>query len=292
MAFLLAEYKKQSQDPLRQGVIQTFIDNAPVLNFLKFDQINGGAIEFNIEKVLPTTGFRAINAPYISSEGEIETKTEALKVAGGKITVDRATRKMYGDARLATSIDMKVKSLARTFSVAFFKGDGTGDSFTGLQSRATTTIDQGTGALSLSNLRRAKVTSQGSGKVYFMGEEMYLRLSDAVNDPTLSNVTRSVDAFGNEVLFFAGVPCVIAGADASGDQILDFTETTSTTSIYLVCFDPNGVAGVQNGDMETYYLNQKDVNEGFDIEWLVNYLLQDPKSVVRVLGITDAPVVK
>ena len=77
----LAEYKKQTTDPLRAGVIQTYHENSPALSLLNFQNINGGTIKFNREKTLPgNVGFRALDANYTASFGEIETISEDLKI--------------------------------------------------------------------------------------------------------------------------------------------------------------------------------------------------------------------
>lgn len=294
MAFTLAEYKKQSQDPLKTGVIEVYLNNAPFLNYLELEQINGGALVYNRENALPDAGVRAIGSKYTADNGTVEQLTEALKIAGGKIEIDRALRKMYGDSRLATAIDMKTKALARAVNVGFFKGDGTGANFEGLQSRIGVgeTIVQGDTALSLSNLRRAVVECEGDNKVIFVGQEMFLRLSDAKNDASLGGqITITQDAFGNPITYFAGVPVVMAGKDSSDAEILDFSETNTTTSIYVCSFGGNGVVGIENGGLETYAPVVDSVVSEIDIEWLVSWYIGNPKSAYRISGITDVAVV-
>lgn len=293
MALTLAEYKKQSQDPLLSGVVQTYINNAPFLNWISYTNFSGGAVTLNRQKTLPNAGFRAIGVPYTATAGEIEPVTESLTIAGGKIVVDRALLKMYGTDRLATEQEMQVAALARTLSLTFFKGDGTGDSFTGLQVRATNVINNGDAALSLSNLLRAVVQCKGTNKVIFVGLEMYLKLSNAKNDSTLGSQINIVpDEFGMPITYFAGVPVVQAGEDVAGDEILDFSEANSTTSIYVVAFDSNGVNGMQNGGLETYRPKTESVASEYDIEWLQNFIIGNPASLQRISGITNAEVVK
>lgn len=292
MAYTLDEYKKLSQNYLLAAVVQTYIDNAPIMRYMTFDTIPGGTIEFNRESVLPDTGFRVFNSPFTTSEGQLEKVTESLVIAGGKITADRAMVKMWGADRLLTDQAMQLKSLARTASFNFFKGDGTGGSFTGLQVRATEIIDQGGAALSLKNLRRAIRRCRGSNKKIFVSGDMLDLLSDAKNDATLgSQISIRPDEFGNEITRFGGVEIVWAGEDKDGSEILDFTEALTTTSIYVVAFDEDGMRGIENGGIENYEpVKESHANE-YDIEWLMNYIVKNPKSVVRVNNITNAAVV-
>lgn len=292
MAVTLAEYKKMSQNVLILAVAQIYLDNSPIMNYLKFTNINGGTIEFLREKTLPDTGFRTVGVAYTTSEGELETVTESLKIAGGKITVDRALVKLYGTDRLVEEQMMQLKSLARTANLAFFKGDGTGGSFTGLQVRATNVIPQGTAALSLSNLRKAVVRCKGTDKKIFMNEEMYLKLADAGNSTTLGGLINiSKQEFGEPVTYFAGVEVIRAGQDNSGDEVLGFTEASSTTSIYVVSFDEEGMKGVQNGDITDYTpVTESHANE-YDIEWLMSYIIRNPAAVQRISEITNAAIV-
>lgn len=292
MAYTLDEYKKMSQNYLLASVVEIYLENSPIMNFMTFDSIPGGTIEFNRESVLPDTGFRAFNQPFTTSEGELEKVTESLVIAGGKITADRAMLKMWGRDRLLTDQYMQLKSLARLANFTFFKGDGTGNSFTGLQARATEIIAQGTAALSLSNLRKAIIRCKGSNKKVFLNEAMFLRISDAANSSSLgAQITESKDKFGEPAYYFAGVELVRAGETATGDEVLDFTEAGATTSIYVVSFDEDGMRGIENGGIENYEpVKESHANE-YDIEWLMNYIIKNPKHVQRISEITDAPVV-
>ena len=296
MPFTLAEYKKQSQDEFRSSVIQTFIDNSPFLERLHFQNILGGSVTFNREKTLPTgVGFRALNADYTPSVGEIEQITESLKIVGGRVNVDRALLAQYGSERLGTDIFMQVKGLARALNQTVFKGDGTNDSFTGLQSRITTPeiIVNGDAALSVSALREAVLELEGDNTAMFMSKAMYSHIWAAYNEGTIQNITYSSNEFGKPVLSFGGIPLYQAGKDGLGGEILPFSETASTTSIYAVSFDPSdGVVGIQNSPLKTISMKEISVLSATDIEWLMNFMIQKPKSAIRISGITDASVVK
>lgn len=293
--FSEAEYSLTTQDEFRGAVIQTYKDNSPLIDALTYQTITGGSVTFNREKTLPAgVAFRVIDGEYTSSQGEVDPVTEDLKIAGGRTTVDRAILKMYGAARLATDLQMQVSALARKLNAALFKGDGLLGAFTGLQTRvqAAEIVANGVAPLSLANMRTAYLKCKGNKKAFFMGEQMYSRLWAAYDAGVLQNIVFGTDDFGKPVASFAGVPLILAGEDAARDQVLDFSETTSTTSIYCLSLDEvDGVVGIQNSELETLPMTEISVIKAWDIEWLNNFMIQTAASAIRINGITDAPVV-
>lgn len=294
MAFTLAEYKKQSQDPLIAGIYEIFMNNSPLLDKMTFSNINGGAVSFNRETTLPTTAFRAVGSAYTASEGVITTTTESLTIAGGKIKLDRILEKWYGEDRRNTSVNMQIKSLARLINYTMFKGDGTSNTFTGLENRvaAGQTVNNGVGALSLGSWDEALAEVEGDNQAIFVGKGLYLRLAAALRDTTVAgNLMRLNDDIGKPMIVYGGVPVLRAGKDASDAEVLDFSEASSTTSAYFCSFDDNGLQGVQNGGIDAYTPVTQSVANEFDIEWSMNYIIGNLNSVIRVDGITDAAVV-
>ena len=292
----LAEYKLQTQDPLRAGVIQSFIDHAPILKDLAFSDIPGGAISFNREKTLPTSGFRAVGAEYTADGGEIETITEALKIVGGKIEIDRALKAMYGESRQVSAVAMKLKSIARTINATFFKGDGSANSFTGLQARIASgqTVDNGAGGavLSLAKLDAAILACEGDNRRIYANDQMYLALSVAMRTVGLAgNLQIAQDAFGSPVMTYAGIPVVRAGKNVDGSEVLAFTETNTSSSIYIVSLSPEGVEGVQRGPLEVYVNRSGEAVTAVEPEWYVSYLINSPQSAIRLKNITAGTIV-
>lgn len=295
MAFTLAEYKKASQDPLIAGVYQAFINNSPFLSRMPVENITGGAIVDNTETTLPTTGFREIGNEYTASEGVITQRTTSLSIAGGKIKADRALLAMYGPSRLAMSLNMQSKSAARTVNLALFKGDGTAGSITGLQSLIGTgsqSINNATAALSLSRLDEAIAYCEGDNKAIFMNRPMALRMTAAARNSTINgNIQVAQNEMGMPQYFYGGIPIVTAGLDASGAEVLPFTETTSTTSIYVVSCSLEGAHIVQNGGIRNFTPKTQSVANEYDIDWYMNYIVGEAKHAWRIYGITNAAVV-
>ena len=281
---------RQISDPTIAGVIRTFVDNAPVLDVMQFSNYIGQTISVNRWKTLNTSAFRAVDANYTASAGVTEKITEDLKIAGGRVEIDRAVRKMAGEEAVAEQRAMQVASLARLYQYSFLKGDGTSNSFTGLQARCTgdQAIANGDAALDLNNLNNAIIALRGGENArIIMGAGMEARLWQKANEN--SQVNYMPGEFGVKPATYNGVPIMRGGEDASDAEILDFSETNSTTSIYVVGFNGSGVCGIQNRDIEVLNPNGTEaIDSSFDIEWLTNFMVKTDRSAYRISGITDA----
>jgi|2_EtaG_2_1085320.scaffolds.fasta_scaffold00672_14 hypothetical protein len=291
-AFTLAEYKIGTDDFRKAGIVQTYLNNAPFLNHIKNENITGSTIKVVREKTLPSVGFRAVNADWTRASGEIEEISEDLKICGGGMTIDRFVLKTQGAGRAGVDEMMRVKAIARTMSETFFKGDGTGNSFTGLQSRvaAGQTVSNGTAGLSLGSLDEAIAELEGDNRVIYCNTTMYSKFAQAMRNPAIAgNIYFTPDEFGREAMYYNGVPIIKAGRDTSDAEILDFSETGSTTSLYCVSHDSNGVIGAQNGELNYFDMDGgKSVTSKYDIEWYWNFVLQQARAAIRVDEITNA----
>src|SRR3569833_727524 len=141
MAVTLAQAALLSQTDLQRGVIETFVQQSPVLDRLPLMPIEGNAYAYNEEATLPGGAFRAVNEAYVESTGTVNQKTESLGILGGDADVDRfivQTRGNLNDQR-ATQTRLKVKAASYKFQDTFFNGDVTVDtkSFDGLKKRLT-----------------------------------------------------------------------------------------------------------------------------------------------------------
>jgi len=296
MAFSQEEYKIGVNNPRIQGIIETFLKNSSVLPILLFNQVDGSAVDYTREKTLPTVGFRAINDPYTASEGEIEDVNEKLKILGGKMTVDRAILIMEGEGRALADIKMRLKAIARTFSFNFFKGDGTSETFSGLQTRigVAQQVNNGTAPLSLEKLDDAVENCIGDNKAIFMNTKMYTHFKQVMRNPALAgNIMLNKSDFGKPVYTYGDIPIYKAGKLADDTtEILAFTEASTTTSIYVISLDNDeGVTGLQNGGPRDFNLDGgQDVANDYDIDWYLNMTIYTTQSAYRVLGITDGAI--
>ncbi|HEX8637001.1 MAG TPA: hypothetical protein VF692_02980, partial [Pyrinomonadaceae bacterium] len=88
MALTLAQAALNTQNQLVRGVMETFVQEASVLDRIPLEPIAGNAYAYNEELALPGVEFRAVNAAYSESTGTINQKTESLVILGGDADVD------------------------------------------------------------------------------------------------------------------------------------------------------------------------------------------------------------
>ena len=125
MAITLIEAAKLSRDDLQRGVIETFVQNSPLLDRIPFLEIEGNAYAYNSEGTLPGVEFRAVNGGYAESTGTVNQASEKLVILGGDADVDtfiQKTRSNLNDQR-AVQTAMKVKAACYKFQDTFINGD-------------------------------------------------------------------------------------------------------------------------------------------------------------------------
>jgi hypothetical protein len=313
MALNLTESAKlalNNGETKRAGVIATFARQSQWLAAMPTVNIAGSAYAYNQEGVLPGIAFRGINQAFVASEGIVNPYTEALKIAGGDVDVDTSLIRMHGPAIRSTHEQMKVKSLAAALSTALIKGDSTADprSFDGFQRRiplsgSSQLINAGStnggDALTLTKLDELIDTVAGPNKVLMMNKAMVRRLSAAQRNPSVGGyITFEPNAFGQRVMFYNGVPILVEYPENDGTEALAFDEvgsggaTATACSIYCAALAPGYVWLAQNGEISV-----RDLGEIHDapvartrVEWHVSPVVEHPRAIARLRGISNAAV--
>lgn len=275
MALTLAEAAKLSTDDLQKGVLETFVQESPVLDRIPFLDIEGNAYAYNEEATLPGVAFRNVNEAYTESTGTVNQKSEKLVILGGDADVDRfiqQTRSDLNDQR-ATQTAMKVKAISYKFQDTFFNGSVKTDakSFDGLKARLT-----GNQVIT-PNANGIKVLGNGGTDVHTFLDALDSMLAavpgiNATNGAIYMNsqimgkfrsalrhigydTTLQQDINGKRTLMWNGVPVLDAGTKTDGTMVLADNETvgtaTTTTSVYAVKFGGDegdqAVTGLTNG---------------------------------------------
>ncbi|MCW2278732.1 major capsid protein [Heliophilum fasciatum] len=267
MALTITEVAKLSTDTLQRGVVETFARNSAVMELLPWMEIAGNSYKYNQEETLPGIAFRTVNNAYTESAGVVNQLSEGLYILGGDVDVDKflvQTRGNVQDIR-AIHTEMKAKALALEFTRAFFKGDTaqTGQ-FDGLQKRLTgaQVIDGGDGVLTIGMIDELIDAVEGEPDALFMSKAMRRELKTLLQKST-HYIENGTDAFGRAVATYGGIPIRVIETDATGTEILGFTEaakaggTTDTASLYAVKFGAEQyVGGLRNGGV-----NVRDLGE-------------------------------
>jgi len=125
MALTLAEASKLSQDMLLRGVVETIIQESPVLQVLPFIEVVGNGLTFNQEQTLPTASFYDVGDVWQESTPTFRQVTVSLKILGGDADLDnylRTTRSNLQDLE-AVVVQLKAKAVQQKFEDTFINGD-------------------------------------------------------------------------------------------------------------------------------------------------------------------------
>lgn len=306
MAMTLLEAKKLASDPLTAAVIEEFAEGE-IISRVPFENITGTGVHYNREETLPGVGFRGLNEGYNESTGVLNPQSEALKIFGGDLDVDRAIVDMQGAAVRASHERMKVKNLRLSWEFNFIKGDGSTDprGFDGLQRRITgsqliSNADAGA-ALSLAKLDQA-ISQVEDPNYIIMSRRMRDRLTAASRNTTTGGfISFEQDEFGRKLAMYGGLPILI---DSISSPVLPFTETspdgttsTACTSIYIVSFGDRMVTGIQGAIGGKYGISTRDMGEletkpvyRTRVDWYSSIAIYNGFSTARLAGILDAAV--
>lgn len=299
MALTLLEAAKLSTgDVYKAGVLKKYAETSEILRVLPFESINGNSLKYNVEKTLPGIGFRGVNGSYTESTGIINPQVESLTIAGGDLDVDKFIIDTMGADQRSVQEAMKIKALALSWTKTFIKGDSESDptTFDGLQKRlqgdALIANHSAGAALSLAKLDEAIDAVDGATHI-LMSKAMRRRLTVASRTPGVAgNISYSIDEFGRQVAMYNDLPILIVDKDNENVDILGFTETSSTTSIYIVAFGEGQTNGLQNGGMDIRDIGELQSKPALRtrIEWYSCFGVFAPRSAARLKNITDAAV--
>lgn len=306
MGMTLLEYAKtQPATSLARAYIE-MMSESDVVRALPFNTIPGGAYQYDQGTTLPGVAFRGINESFTASTGVINPQTEALRIAGGDIDVDRALVRWYGDGRRSLEERRKVLALSQAFATKFIKGDSSSDprEFDGLQVRLTgnqlitNSATSGGAALSLAKLDEA-IDAVVNPTHIIANKTIRRALTVAARTTSVGgNVTHELDAFGRQVTTYNGLPILVPYADNGGTDFLGFTEAASnpsgatSTSIYVVSFGDGMVSGIQNAPPDVRDLGETDTSPVYRtrVEWDVSIVVEHGRAAARLYSVNSGTV--
>lgn len=319
MAITLVEAAKLSQNTLRRGVLETFVQNSPILDRIPFMDIEGNAFAYDEEGTLPGVAFRAVNAAYAESTGTVNQKTESLVILGGDADVDKfivQTRGNLNDQR-AVQTALKVKAASYFFQDKFFNGDTAVDTngFDGLKKRLTggqviptatngaPVVGNGTTDThaffdALDNLLAQVGGIDGTNGALYANASILAKIRSAGRRVGGVDIVRE-DLTGKRVLQYNGIPVLDPGSNAAGTVILPQTETQGTaagtvSSIYAVKFGNSegdqAVTGLTNGGVQVYDLGELQAQPAYRtrIEFYTGVGVFGGKAAARLTGVLNS----
>src|SRR3972149_216189 len=141
MALSLAEAPKLSNDIGLQGVIETIVQDSPILQVLPFIEITGNGLTYNRENTNPNAAFFDVGDTWTEGTPAFSQITATLKIVGGDADIDNfllTTRSNIQDLQAAV-IRLKAKAVQQKFEDTFVNGDTAVDakSFDGVDKLTT-----------------------------------------------------------------------------------------------------------------------------------------------------------
>jgi hypothetical protein len=306
----LLEAAKSGSNQLKLGVVETYIQESPLLEMLPWRAIQGNALKSLMEENLPTASFRDVNETYTRSWGTDTEHFWGVAIMGGEVFIDNAlVRFVANEASVkAKQFAKHAKAHALTFDRTFFDGTGNSKDFKGVNTLINEGFGQvyaphgGTGGtLTLDNLDVMLDTLRtGSASALLMNRTLRRKVTFLARSfntgVTLLDV--GTDALGRQVTKYNDVPIRIIGEDETHTAILGFDEAnpanstgTIASSIYGVRFGDDFVTGLlgAGGHMEVVDFGETQAAPGHlgRIEWYPGIAIFDAYSIVRYGGITN-----
>lgn len=295
MALTLAEAAKLSNDVLLAGVIETVIEESPVLSSMPFIEIVGNGLTYNQQNAPPSASFLAVGEAWTESTPTFTQQTATLKILGGDADVDNylaATRSNVQDLEAAV-LQLKARAVQRLFDDAFISGD-TGvdaDAFDGLDKLCAPaqTVGNGTngGPLTLDKLDELIDAVKGGKPHMLVMNRRARRLLNAKvrNAGTLLETDR--DELGRMVQFYDGTPIGISDFVPN-----DFVVGTSTdcTTIFALQFGEDGVAGLTSpGGLQVERVGSLETKDAtrLRVKWYASLALFNTAKLAKLQGIRD-----
>jgi hypothetical protein len=296
MALTLAEAKKHSRTPQELAVI-TELSAGPLLNTIPFREVQGSGIFFKRDEELGDVGFRAFNDGYTESYAEVRQYSEALRLFGGDIKVDRAIVELEGPQARAYQVQAKVRAMRLAWEGLFIRGNSNSNAaeFDGLSvrlpaaSHATNSqVIQNASSAGVLNLNRLDeaidaVDAQGGQKFLVMSKSARRHLSAVARASGQIEISRG--EFGGQQLVYGGIPVLEIDRDHKNVPILD--GTPADQSIYVVSFGNDHLTGIQNGGPQV-----RDLGEATEapvlvtrVEWYVGLVLMNGRAAARLTNV-------
>lgn len=296
MALTLAEASKLSQDMLLRGVIETIIQESPVLQLLPFIEVVGNGLTYNRENTLPTASFFDVGDTWTESTPTFTQVTATLKILGGDADIDnflKTTRSNLQDLE-ATVVQLKAKSLQTTFEDTFITGDTATNakSFDGLDKLTTSgqTASMGTngGTLTLDKLDELiDKVKRGKPNLLLMSRRSRRKLSALSRATGSGMLVTERNQFGQMVDFYDGIPVGVSDFIPDNKTVGTSTDTSTIYAFQMGegalsgLTSPGGLQAERVGSLET-----KDASR-IRVKWYVSTALFNTLKLSKLIGVRD-----
>ena len=296
MALTLTESAKLSNDVLLSGVVETIVNESPVLQHLPFIEIVGNSLTYNRENAAPTVAFYDVGDNWAESTPTFTQVTAALKILGGDADVDNyvaATRSNIQDLEAAV-VELKAKAVQQKFDDTFINGDvdDNAKAFDGIDKLTPTgqTVSMGVNGATLTLDKLDELIDKvktGKPDLLIMSRRTRRKMNSLVRDSGSGFLQSDRNMLGMMVQYYDGVPIGIS--DWVGDDKRVGTSRDCST-VYVVQFGEEGVSGLTGpsglqvervGSLET-----KDATRT-RVKWYVAVALFSTVKLAKLTGVRN-----
>ena len=296
MALTLTESAKLSNDVLLSGVVETIVNESPVLQHLPFIEIVGNSLTYNRENAAPTVAFYDVGDAWAESTPTFTPVTATLKILGGDADVDNyvaATRSNIQDLEAAV-VELKAKAVQQKFDDTFINGDtdNNAKAFDGIDKLTPEdqTVSMGANGATLTLDKLDELIDKvktGKPDMLIMSRRTRRKMNSLVRDSGSGFLQSDRNMLGMMVQYYDGVPIGIS--DWVGDDKRVGTSRDSST-VYAVQFGEEGVSGLTGpsglqvervGSLET-----KDATRT-RVKWYVAVALFSTVKLAKLTGVRN-----
>ncbi|MBF6599522.1 MAG: phage major capsid protein [Dehalococcoidia bacterium] len=293
MTLTLAEAAKLSNDVVVQGVIETVIQDSPILQALPFIEITGNGLTYNRENAAATASFFSVGDTWVESTSTFTQITTSLTIVGGDADIDNyllTTRSNIQDLQSAV-IRLKAKAVRQKFEDTFVNGDAAVDakSFDGIDKMTAG------GQIATMGANGATPTMAKFDELIDLvkGGPPDLLLMSKRTRRSLNTLARGVnsflqterDAFGQMVQFYDGIP--IGVSDYISDAKTVGTSADCST-VYALQFGEGALAGLTApGGLQVETIGSLETKDATRtrVKWYVATALFNTLKVAKLIGV-------
>ena len=319
MSMTLVEASKYSNDVLQRGIVELIVKDDPILEKLKFKDIKGNGLTYNVETTMSTAQFYNVGDTWVESTSVVTPATAFTHILGGDADVDNfliATRSNVQDL-MQEQIEAKTKAINHAFNLTLLYGYATTETkkFDGLQyllrSATYNTVPVGTSStptlLSLAKVEEAvDMIKNGKGSVILMTKLMRRSINKYLNG--VGGITKG-DIQGKTVQTLFDIPIVVSdflsndescdlkyGDTYYGHNYADGTglgDDDNGTSIFVLQFADNALCGLQSMPITTEKFDKLETKDAsrVRIKWYPSIMVQSIISCSKVTGVAPTGVV-
>ena len=293
MALTLAEAAKLSNDIILQGVIETIIQDSPILQLLPFIEITGNGLTYNRENTNPSAAFFDVGDTWTEGTPTFTQITATLKIVGGDADIDNfllTTRSNIQDLQAAV-IRLRAKAVQQKFEDTFVNGDTSVDtkSFDGIDKLTVgaqiSTMGVNGATLSLAKIDEVIDLVKGGPPSMLLMSKRTRRSLNALARTAGGFLQTDRNEFGQMVQFYDGVAVGVS-------DYISHTKTVGTSAdcstIYALQMGEGALAGITApGGLQVETIGSLETKDATRtrVKWYVTTALFNTLKVAKLTGV-------